>query len=78
MRPRHIDLPCDLLRQAFDRLPDKFRQPLYLVRVERLTHAQAAARLGISLPELDRRLARALARLDHDLERLKWHQWRRW
>jgi DNA-directed RNA polymerase specialized sigma24 family protein len=77
MRPRHIDLPSERLRQAFDRLPDELRQPLYLVRVERLTHAQTAVQLGISLPELDRRLARALARLDRDLERLKWHEWRR-
>lgn len=70
--------PAERLQAAFDRLPDKLREPLYLIRVERLSYSDAAVRLGISPNEIERRLAQALARLDRDLERLEWHEWRRW
>jgi DNA-directed RNA polymerase specialized sigma24 family protein len=46
--------------------------------VERLSYEDAAAKLGISVQKLERRLAAGLVRLDRDLERLKWHEWRRW
>ena len=70
--------PAELLQAAFNRLPDKLRELLYLIRVEQVSDEDAAARFGISVEDVERRLAQALARLDRDLEQLKWHKWRRW
>jgi DNA-directed RNA polymerase specialized sigma24 family protein len=41
-------LPVEQLEEAFDRLPDELRQPLYLTRAEHLSRAEVAAQLGIS------------------------------
>lgn len=75
---RDQSIPAEQLQAAFNKLPDELREALYLVRVDGLSYADAAARLGISVSEVECRLASALVRLDRDLERLKWHEWRRW
>jgi RNA polymerase sigma-70 factor (ECF subfamily) len=75
---RDRSTPAELFQAAFDRLPDEFREALDLIRVEGLSYEDAAARLGIATTEVERRVSGALARLDRDVERLKWHEWRRW
>jgi DNA-directed RNA polymerase specialized sigma24 family protein len=75
---RHQSPLAELLQQAFDRLPLSLREPLLLARAEGLTYEQVGARLGLSPAEVERRIGFALARLDRDLERMKWHEWRRW
>jgi DNA-directed RNA polymerase specialized sigma24 family protein len=71
-------IPVDLLAQAFDKLPARLREPLFLVRAKGLSCEEAAMRLGVPVIQIERRIAKALARLDRDLERMKWHEWRRW
>lgn len=55
------------LRQALDELPAKARTALLLNRVERLTHAQIAIRLGVSPSMVNKYISRALG---HCLARL--------
>lgn len=55
------------LRQALDELPAKARTALLLNRVERLTHAQIATRLGVSPSMVNKYISRALC---HCLARL--------
>ena len=49
---------------AIDALPDEEREVLGLVRVQGMTHAEAAGVLGVSEKTIQRRLNRCLAMLD--------------
>lgn len=59
---------ADLLRRAFDALPDLDAQVARLCLAEDVTYAEAAARLGLTEGAVRNRLSRARARLKKDLE----------
>jgi len=50
-----------VLRRALDELPKNARAALLMNRVERMTHAEIAARLGVSASMVNKYIARALA-----------------
>lgn len=50
-----------ILRRALDELPASVRTALLMNRVERLTHAEIAARLGVSSSMVNKYIMRALA-----------------
>ena len=62
---RHAELAeeLDRLRGALERLPDRYREVISLSQVDGLSHAEIAARLGISESNSRVLLSRALARL---------------
>jgi RNA polymerase sigma-70 factor (ECF subfamily) len=53
---------------AIDALPEDEREALSLVRIQELTHAEAAAILGVSSKTVQRRLNRALVHLSEQLK----------
>ena len=61
-RPRSLDLAARLHREV-DRLPDRHRLPVVLCDLEGLTYDEAACQLGLTVPALRNRLARARRRL---------------
>lgn len=71
-------IPAELLQKAFDCLPPSQQQLLMLVRIDGLTCAEVGERMGLRPCQVERLLARALAALDRQLERLKWHGSRHW
>ena len=56
--------------EAIDHLPDEEREVFGLVRVQGLTHAEAAEVMGVSTKTVQRRLNRALVLLWKELEHL--------
>ena len=73
---RH-ELTPERLALAAETLRPKEREVLILSARDRLSNAQIAERLGIAPKAAERRLARALRRLDRALERERpW--WRLW
>ncbi len=56
--------------QAIDRLPDDEREVFDLLRIQELTHVEAAEVLGVSAKTVQRRLNRALLLLRKELENL--------
>lgn len=56
---------------AIDALPDDEREALSLVRIQGLTHAEAADVLGVATKTVQRRLNRALLLLTADLDDLR-------
>lgn len=52
------------LRRAFDALPERTRKVFWLHRVDDLTYAQIAERLGITIQEVQTELANALYGID--------------
>lgn len=75
---RNASPPAALLQAALETLPHDLRETLLLVRVDGLSYAEAGQRLGVPASEVERRIARALARLDREMERMKWQGWRIW
>jgi RNA polymerase sigma factor (sigma-70 family) len=61
-RPRPFDLAAQLHREV-DRLPDRHRLPVVLCDLEGLSYDEAARQLGLTVPALRNRLARARRRL---------------
>jgi RNA polymerase sigma-70 factor (ECF subfamily) len=57
--------------EAIDRLPEEDREVFDLVRVQALTHAEAADVLGVSTKTVQRRLNRALVLLAKELDHLR-------
>ena len=57
--------------EAIDRLPDDEREAFSLVRVQGLTHGEAAEVLGVSTKTVQRRLNDALLLLTKDLDDLR-------
>jgi RNA polymerase sigma factor (sigma-70 family) len=57
--------------EAIDRLPEDEREAFGLVRVQGLTHAEAAAVLGVSAKTVQRRQNRALLLLAKELDHLR-------
>ena len=56
--------------EAIDDLPDDEREVFGLVRIQGLTHAEAAGVLGVSVKTVQRRLKRGLLLLSRELEDL--------
>lgn len=56
------------VRDALLELPERTRQIFVLIRIERLTYAEAAARLNISDSSVQKHLAKAIA---HVMQRLR-------
>jgi len=54
----------DALRRAFDALPERTRKVFWLHRVDDLSYAQIAERLGITIEEVQTEIANALYGLD--------------
>jgi RNA polymerase sigma-70 factor (ECF subfamily) len=57
--------------EAIDHLPDDEREVFSLVRVQGLTHAEAAEVVGVSTKTVQRRLNRAMVLLWKELEHLR-------
>jgi RNA polymerase sigma-70 factor (ECF subfamily) len=57
--------------EAIDRLPEEEREVFGLVRVQRLTHPEAADVVGVSVKTVQRRLNRAMVLLWKELEHLR-------
>src|SRR5438552_1772949 len=57
--------------EAIDRLPEEEREAFGLVRVQGLTHAEAAEVLDVSVKTVQRRLNRALLLLAKELDHLR-------
>ena len=57
--------------EAIDRLPEDEREVFGLVRVQGLTHPEAAEVIGVSTKTVQRRLNRALVLLWKELEHLR-------
>jgi RNA polymerase sigma factor (sigma-70 family) len=57
--------------EAIDRLPEDEREVFGLIRVQGLTHAEAANVLGVSPKTVQRRLNRSLLLLSKELEHLR-------
>ena len=57
--------------EAIDRLPEEEREAFGLVRIQALTHGEAAEVLGVSAKTVQRRLNRSLVLLARDLDYLR-------
>ena len=57
--------------EAIDRLPEEEREAFGLVRIQALTHGEAAEVLGVSAKTVRRRLNRSLMLLAKELEYLR-------
>ena len=57
--------------EAIDRLPEDEREVFGLVRVQGLTHAEAAEVLGVCARTVQRRLSRSLLLLARELDHLR-------
>jgi RNA polymerase sigma-70 factor (ECF subfamily) len=57
--------------EAIDRLPEDEREAFGLVRVQGLTHPEAAEVLGVSAKTVQRRLNRSLVLLAKELDHLR-------
>ena len=57
------------LERAFRRLRPKHQQIILLARVEGLSYAEIARRLGITVAKAEQRTARTVAALDRALDR---------
>ncbi len=62
---------CRRMLEAIDRLPEDEREAFNLVRVQGLTHAEAAEVLGVSPKTVQRRLNRGLLLLAEQLDDLR-------
>lgn len=71
-------IPLELLQRAFEKLPPVERELLLMVRVEGLSYAEIGERLGLGERGAEQVFARSLARLDRELERIKWQERRLW
>lgn len=69
MVPSRPDPTPEQFAEALRRLPRIEREILVLGAHERLSNEAIALRLGLSTRSVERRLARALCRLDRALER---------
>ncbi len=72
--------PEDVRRveRAFLRLRRKHRQILLMARVEKLTYAQMAARLGITIKQVERGMADMIYAWDRAMEREEAEEKRPW
>jgi RNA polymerase sigma-70 factor (ECF subfamily) len=59
-----------ILYDAIARLPDKYRRPFALHKLEGIPYAEIAEQLSISLPAVESRIHRAKLRLQKELSRL--------
>lgn len=66
------------LERAFKRRRPKHRELILLARVDGLTYAEIAERLGIGVNEVERRMAKAIYSLDKALDRQERPWWRFW
>lgn len=71
-------LHFEQLDRAFIRLRPKHQEMILLARVDGLTYAEIAERLGITMGEVERRMAGAIYSLDRALERQERPWWRFW
>lgn len=62
---------CARIMEAIDSLPEEERETFCLVRVQGMTHSDAAAVLGVSLKTVQRRLHRSLPLLVQKLRHLQ-------
>lgn len=62
-RQAELDEQLDRLREALERLPERYREVIALAQVDGLSHAEIAARLDIAESHSRVLLSRALARL---------------
>ncbi len=60
---------ASLLAEALARLPDRAHEVVILCKIEGLSHAEAAERLGISKRTVDEHVRRGLKRLGHELRK---------
>lgn len=58
-----------LIAEALARLPDRAHEVVILCKIEGLSHAQAAERLGISKRTVDEHVRRGIKRLGHELRK---------
>ncbi len=64
------------LEQAIMRLRPAQREVFLMNRVEKLSYAEISERLGITVVQVERRIAAALCALDRDLcRRQRWARW---
>lgn len=63
------------LRRAFAKLPTVTREVFRLHRVEGLTFAEIAARLGITAGEVERHVADAIYEIARRVDRPWWKFW---
>lgn len=66
------------LEKALGRMPRGHREIIILARVEGLTYAEIGWRLGLTIEQVERRMADAIFALDVALHRQQLHWWRFW
>lgn len=52
------------MQHAFDTMPQKYREPFCMLRFGNFKYPEIADRLGITVEQVERRIAAALCRLD--------------
>ena len=62
---------CRCMLKAIDRLPEEEREVFGLVRIQALTHSEAAEVLGVCAKTVQRRLNHALLLLAKELDHLR-------
>lgn len=66
------------LEAAFHTLKPKHQRLILMARVEGLGYAQIAERLGTSIPQVERRMAKAILALDRALDEQERPWWCLW
>lgn len=79
-QPSRADSPEEVRRveRAFLRLRRKHRQMLIMARVEKLTYAEMAERLGITIKQVERRMADMIYAWDRAMEKEEEGEKRPW
>lgn len=76
--PSHFD--PELLKRfdiAVSRLPRATREIFLAHCVDEMTYQEIADRIGLSVPEVERHVARAISRLSHDADERPVRWWER-
>ena len=66
------------LETAFRHLKPKHQRLILMARVDGLTYAEIAERLGTSIAQVERRMARAILALDRAMDEGERPWWRFW
>ena len=66
------------LERAFRSIKPKHQRLILMRRVDGLSYAEIAERLGTSIEQVERRMAQAILALDKAMDEGEWPGWRFW